>query len=534
MISSMNIINIDSIDYENKYNIHSLLAKLLKVSNFDDENIKELLKEDYTLSICEADCVIQASDRIKKAKDNNEKVYVVGDYDADGICATAIMSILLNKLDINNEYYIPDRFLDGYGINEDIVDKAYESGSSLIITVDNGVRALEAIEKAKKLNLDIIITDHHTIIDDLKDILLVHPSIMGEEYKYLCGAGVAYEISRYLIGDDNKSTVLACVASIGDIMVLSKETRNIVKAGLAILNNKYPSSIYRLNDSEKVNSDSIGFHIVPKINSVGRLADRANANVVVDYLISDDEMIIDDISFHINELNEERKSITNKQEDEAKKMIKDDPFIIIHDANFHEGINGIVAGRLIDLYKKPALVMSERDDYIKGSARSLPGINLINLFQDNEYIDRFGGHAMACGVVVKKENFDCFYGQVQKDMANYKVNEEAEENIIIELKPEDMGINNIFELDRIEPIPQAIRAINFALNTKYINRIFDNEKIIRLIIDDNLEAIIFKNSKFYKKNNSLNLENSNYLIGRLSINEFRGNYKSQFIVDDIA
>ena len=533
IIFLMKIISINAKDYEEKYHVHSLLAKLLKVSELDESFIFELLKEGYELSTSSDECVKKACRRILEAKDNNEKIFVVGDYDADGICAASIMKILLDKLGIENDYYIPNRFTDGYGLNEDIVLKAKDNNSDLIITVDNGVKALDAINKTKELGMDIIITDHHTIEEEIKDVLVVHPNYMSEEYEYLCGAAVALEISRYLIGDDERSIALAAVASIADVMVLSKETREIVKAGLEIIKKKIPYSIYALNNGGEIDYETIGFQIAPKLNCVGRLADKADVNVMPEYLISDSHIFIDDISREINNFNEERKELQRIQVNKAKEMMNDDPFIIVADESFHEGVNGIVAGRLTEEFNKPSLVMSIKDDIYKGSARSIEGINLIELFKDNEYVEG-GGHKSAAGYSVKKEDFKAFYDKCQSDTKGLLDNITVKEKEYIELGLNDLTIQNIKELSRIEPKPKQLSNIKYAISARKVNRVFDNESIVKFMIGANSEAVLFKNSEYYKNNGFNGLKDNEYLLGRLTLNEYKGNIRVQLIVEGIG
>ena len=533
----MKIIDIDAKDYEQKYNIYPLLAKLLKASELSDDYIKELLSEGYSFFTCEAECIKQVSKRILSAKEHKEKIYIVGDYDADGICATAIMKILLDKLKIENDYYIPDRFKDGYGLNVNIVDKANAEGADLIITVDNGVRALDAIARSKELSIDIVITDHHVMVEEINDVLVVHPKYMGEGFEYLCGAGVAFEISKAMIGLDKKSLALACVASVGDVMVLSKETRNIVKAGLKVLNGKYPLSLYLLNGDERITGESIGFQIAPKINCVGRLADIADANSLPVYLSNDDEVYVYDVIEHINDLNNLRKEMTNKQISQATKLVNDDPFIIVSKESFHEGINGIVASRLTEKFNKPSLVMTKKDDIYKGSARSIEGINIMEILNKNHYIFKYGGHSMAAGISVKVEDYDNFYREIQKETKSLLDRIVIHEKKYLNLVPEDLSVEYVKDLQRIEPKPKEISEILFAINGKHVYRYFDNEKTVNMYLEcvfgNTAEAVLFKNGEYYKENGFSGIHDGDYLLGRLYISEYQGRTKIKFYIDEI-
>ena len=211
------ILDINEQEIASKYHLSSLVAKVLTKANLNDSQIQELLTHCDTLTKSNAKCVKEACKRILQAKDNHEKVFIGGDYDTDGICSTAIMKDVLDKLQIENGYYIPDRFKEGYGLSSHTVELAHAKGYSLIITVDNGVKAFDAIQKAKELGIDIIVTDHHQIDEEVPADIVVHPLYMEERFKYLSGAGVALELALNLIGENETHIALAAIALIGDV-----------------------------------------------------------------------------------------------------------------------------------------------------------------------------------------------------------------------------------------------------------------------------------------------------------------------------
>ena len=255
-----NVIDVDVSSLQEKYQIGLLSAKLLKASSLDDEAIHELFTTDTALTTSKADCIQKCCKRLLQAKENHEKVMIAGDYDADGICSTTIMKMTLMKLKIEHGYYIPDRMKEGYGLSAHTVELAHQKGYRLIITVDNGVKAHAAIQRANELGLDIIITDHHQIDEEIDTPYVVHPNYMESEYCYLSGAGVALQIARNLIGDNDIQTAFACVAAIADVMPLWKETRRIVKRGLAVLKQGRPRSLISLlNPGSGVDMTSISF-----------------------------------------------------------------------------------------------------------------------------------------------------------------------------------------------------------------------------------------------------------------------------------
>lgn len=226
------LITVDEKEIVEKWNVGKLSGKLIAASNMDDALIYDLLSSDDHLSVSKADCVLKACARLIEAKNNHEKVFVGGDYDADGICSTAIMKRTLDVFGIENGYYIPDRFKEGYGLNAKTVELAYQKGYSVILTVDNGVKAHDALQKAKQLGMFVIVTDHHEIEEEVEADIVVHPDYMESEFSYLSGAGVALEISRNLIGtgsEFDELVALCSVALIGDVMPEWKETRKLIK-----------------------------------------------------------------------------------------------------------------------------------------------------------------------------------------------------------------------------------------------------------------------------------------------------------------
>ena len=218
--------------YEDDNN--DLLTKVFNAYNLSKEKIDELYNLNLDLPINEAKCLIEAKKRILIAKENNEKVLIVGDYDCDGIMSTTIMKSLIDKLNIESGYYIPNRFKDGYGLNTDIVSLAKTKGYSLIITVDNGVKAYDALSYAKEVGIDVLVTDHHLMGELPINNIVVHPCYMSDFFNSLCGAGVALEIYRMFFNSD-RLIVLAAIATVADMVELWGYNRLLVKKGIELL-----------------------------------------------------------------------------------------------------------------------------------------------------------------------------------------------------------------------------------------------------------------------------------------------------------
>lgn len=434
-------------EIQDKFNLSALAASVLASKQLDDEQIYELLKKPTLSDPFTAKHIKEAIERICLAKQNNEKVMVCGDYDADGICATTILVDALQRAGIQTGFYIPDRFKEGYGLNKQTVEAAYQKGYRLLITVDNGVKAQEALIKAKQLGLDVIVSDHHTIEEEVPCDLLLHPALMDDVFSTLSGAGVALLISRALHGDIKEHIILACVAAIGDVMCVLKETRAIIKLGIQYLNEGLNQPIQFLLDKKgRWTSNQVAFQIVPKLNAVGRLADRANVNNIVRYLLSKDVVQLNKMAKQINQINDQRKLLSQQMVVKASQLVQSQyPFQILIDESFHEGLNGIVAGKLAEQLQQPVLVASLHQNEYKGSIRSIDGIDLRIFFQDFPYLKAYGGHEKAAGICI-----DCQYKQELQDYVNQKM---KQEQITIEKEYEVIKINDCYlDVEEIESL----------------------------------------------------------------------------------
>lgn len=516
------ILDIDGSCYQDTYALGKLTAKLLAASDLNDEKIREILNTDMVLSTSHADCVLQACRRIQSAKENHEKVFVGGDYDADGICSTAIMKKTLDQLGIVNGYYIPDRFKEGYGLNRKTVELVHEKGYTLIITVDNGVKAHEALQRAKELGMDVIVTDHHEIEEEVEADILVHPDFMEEEYRYLSGAGVAYEISRNLIGDHDQSLVTMCmVALIGDVMPLYRETRKIVKRGLQLLSHGVPRSLsLLLYHPSSVTETDVAFSVVPKLNSIGRMKDSSNVNTLVSYLLCEDEAQLISYSKALSKVNDERKKLSASMSQRAELLLSDRPFEIISDVSFEEGICGLVAGRLSNAYHKPVIVMSDNGEVLKGSGRSVPGFDLFSFLSPFEKKVAFGGHRAAVGITVNKSDFEELVTYVNENIQNYELKEENRKAILIH--PEDVTFDSVADLSLLSPYPKDMAEPDFAFINPENVQVVKAGKTVRYLIsagNRTIECVAFPSR------NLKTVEKPEKLIGKLTLNRFRGTVK---------
>lgn len=504
------VIDFDGSLIQQRYHVNEMIAKILIYNHLEDWQIQQVLHPQDRYQENDAPSLLQACKRIMQAKEKKEKVFIAGDYDADGICATTIMKNTLDHLQIANGYYIPDRFKDGYGLSSKIVEQVKEKGYDLIITVDNGIKAYDALEHAKDLGIEVIVTDHH-IYDQPIDNVIVHPDLMDEGFKGLCGAGVALQLARKLIGENDVNDVLAMVATIGDIMELFNENRTIVRKGLQKVNSCLGIKAL-LPAKGTINAQDIAFNVVPKLNSIARLDDESNANVLVKYLLCQDIVTVNNVAKQIEAVNNKRKNISQKMANDAMSKVNGDPFIVVEDDDFSEGIVGLVAGKIAKEYNKPCLVLTAVDDLYKGSGRSIKGFDMHAFFKDFE-LASFGGHAQAVGLAVKKAEYPAFKAKIQAKMANVKISDTLEE--VINLNSEQITLDNLMAFDKLEPFGQGFKKPLFYIDDHKITRVdLLKDKYLKFNFQQGYEAICF-NSR-YKT-----IKKPNYLVGNLEINEFR-------------
>lgn len=359
----------------------------------------------------------KALERIKKALEKKEKVVVFGDYDADGVTATAILWETLYKIGIDALPFIPDRFSEGYGLSPVTVKRLKEENPelSLIITVDNGISAVEASEACKELGVDLIITDHHEIPKEKpKALAIVHTTKIS-------GSGVSLFFSRELFRkfskiDENFLSLseLAAIGTISDQLPLVGPNRSVVKEGLNYLNNTKRRGLLALYEEAaikkgEITAVTVGFSIAPRINAVGRMASAMDA---LRLLCTTDTARAKALAATLGRLNMERQKVVDESTQNAIEAVKNSAnnnVILIANEDYHEGVIGLIASHLVDRYYLPAVVIALSETEGKGSARSIPGFNITDAFSRlSDYLEKFGGHEMAAGFSIKREKIDDF------------------------------------------------------------------------------------------------------------------------------
>ncbi|MBQ9328291.1 MAG: DHH family phosphoesterase [Solobacterium sp.] len=512
------------------YGLSSLCAKAISVSNLNEEQIRELMDSDESLHTSKCEAVDQVAKRIIQAKENHEKVFVAGDYDADGICSTAIMKDILDRLGIPNGYYIPDRFKEGYGLSSYTVKLAHDKGYSLIITVDNGVKCFEAIHTAKSLGMDIIVTDHHQIEEPVPSDLLLHPDVMEPEYEYLSGAGVVLELSRTLLGELRSHTSLAAIALIGDVMPLWKETRRIVRAGIRELSQgSLPAVSALFRKGTVIDETAISFQIVPKLNSIGRMNDSSNVNTLVPFLLCNDPIRIHSYAQQLEGVNQARRRCSDQMVKKALAMENEEAFPVIFDESFFEGVSGLAAGKLARTWHKPVLVLSRHDEHtLKGSARGVPGMNLYEFFRNFEELEEFGGHPGAVGLSIEEENLDLLCAHVKQAMEGSMALFQETYDPSFLCDEADLTLEQVMAFEAMRPFPKEL-VIHAAVWNPQVQSINRYERVTRYHFsgrNNGFDGVLFRTAHSEAE------DAPEWIVGVPEINRFKDRVSVQITIDD--
>ena len=421
----------------------------------------------------------KAVKRIKKAISSKEKVLIFGDYDVDGVSASAILIKYFASKDFFVDYYLPNRYIDGYGLTNEVLDKVKEKyNPSLIITVDCGISCYKEIEYAKSLGIEIIVTDHHDIPDVLPDTIVVNAKLPNQKYPFsqLCGTGVAFKLVQALSGleEAKKYLGICALATIADIVPLQDENRAIVTLGLKSFEQTLPLGIKMLIKDNKLNynltASDVAFRLSPKINAAGRMGDPT---VALRLYIKEDKKILAKTIETLNNQNLERQSLCNIVYEDAIKMIQKINLskyraIVLYSKNWDSGILGIVSAKIASEYNKPTILFSEVGDELKGSARSINDIDICSTIANiKEVVEAFGGHKMAAGLTVKTKQFNNFIRSLNKSLEdNYK----PEDFLLrteydFKLNPNEINEKLVKDLDVLEPCgcgnPKPIFMIEF-------------------------------------------------------------------------
>ncbi|UEX91028.1 single-stranded-DNA-specific exonuclease RecJ [Staphylococcus ratti] len=490
-----------------------------------------------------------ATQRIQRAIQAQEPILVYGDYDADGVTSTTILVQTLERMGAIVGWYIPNRFTEGYGPSTPAFKNAYDEGVKLIITVDNGIQGHEEISMVQSLGVDVIVTDHHEIGETLPNAYaIIHPMHPDYDYPFpfLCGAGVALKLAQHLIDDiPSHFWVYAMIGTIADLVPMRDENRSIVKQGLHILNQQMPVSIKALlNEAsfdDVVTEETVGFTIGPRLNAVGRLDD---ARLAAELLMSEDEDEALFLAEQVEHFNKERKAIVQVVTEEALAMAKKQvqeggQFLVLYKEDWHEGILGIVASRIVEKYQRPTMILNidHEKQHAKGSARSIAQISMFELLtSQSELIDKFGGHHAAAGLTLAIDNVELLKQALNDEMIRQYSDSDLqpEKNIDAIVNHEDITIENITALERLRPFGMQFERPILRFNQLTIQQakaIGQQQNHLKISFSEQKLQGLFWNEG--ARVHELMANQQIDAIGELQINEWNGNRTPQLILTDL-
>lgn len=492
-----------------------------EIEKFLNPQLKHLHSPRLMLDMEKSANIIIAA--IKEGK----RIMIYGDYDCDGVTSTAILFKALTRCGAKAAYHIPDRIEEGYGMNILSVEKIAQQGYELIVTCDNGIACVSEVKKAKELGLQVVVTDHHEVPREkteeggYKDILpaadaVVNPHRQDDSYpfKYLCGAGIAFKLVHTLYVKLRMSgkelfqyIELAAIGTICDVVDLVDENRIIASMGLRMLNSTQNVGLKALIkasglEGRRIKAWNIGFVLGPAINATGRLD---SASLSVELLLTSDKSRAEELASELRRLNSERQQMTEEAVEKVllqieNSSIKNQKVLVVYQEDIHESLAGIVAGRIRERYNKPAFVITRGREGAKGSGRSIEEYNMFEeLSKHKELLKAAGGHAMAAGLSLPEENIPLFRNAINQDC------QLTEEDLICKIdvdeciKGEDICLELVEELEKLEPFGKGNRDVVFMLKNLYIDRIFlmgKNKDSFKLICRDSgslvqLEAVRF-------------------------------------------
>ena len=528
----------------------SLIRILINRKNSTKEDIENFLNPSYQqlfdpFLLNDMD---KAVNRIKKSLEKNEKIYIYGDYDVDGVTASSLLYKALNELGADVHIYIPDREGEGYGLNLTAIEKINRLGGKLIITVDCGITAIEEANLCRELLMDMIITDHHTCPDLLPEcVAVINPKRKDSTYPFseLCGAGVSFKLCSALGIINDELLAIASIGTVADIVPLVSENRIIAYYGIEKLREGILENINILtsvagSDYKNINARALGFTIAPRINAAGRMA---SAKEAVEFFITKDNERMKELAVYLDSLNEKRQSCEREILEEAReKIIKSSEnnrdVLVLWGENWHEGVIGIVASRLTEEFYKPCVLISVNNGIAKGSSRSIKGFNIYDALSGvSDLLIKFGGHELAAGLSLYEKDLEAFKEKINENASEIFKKESFFPEITLDCELKGKNINEeYFEfLKRLEPFgmgnPEPVFLIKNAIVKNAFSFSMDKHMRLNILKDGkDLENVGFGLGKYAP---SLRSGDKLHIAANLGINEYKGIRRLQGVIRDI-
>lgn len=505
-------------------NIHPIILGIIESRGIGEEMLDEFFSPKPRLAY---DPFLLANmregvDSLLEAVDENRRIVIYGDYDVDGITSTALLMKVIGSLTDNVTYYIPSRLDEGYGLHRESIDRIREDGGEFIVTVDCGSSSAEETAYAHSLGIGTLVTDHHNMSGQRAEGLIINPRLAEDEYPFkgLAGVGVAYKLALAIARERNvprplmaEMLELATVGTIADIMPLTDENRTLVKCGLRSIhlgcrNRGLRELIDRSAlDYRTLKAGDISFGIAPKINASGRLG---NASLGVRLLLSDDEQEIRECCSELIEANKERRRLQDEAYEKGSDLLEDElgkgDFVIVEINDSHEGVLGIVAGKLREKINRPVVVISKNGDTYKGTGRSIPGVDLYSML--DKYRDRFrsfGGHSAACGFTIDAGSLDELRDDLNIDIKQMLAEDpqllDEVHSSDVQIEADDIDLDLAEALHMLEPCGKDNEVPVFVIRNAEVKGwrfLKDDDKMARfsLVTSDgrSIDSVIFRNA----------------------------------------
>lgn len=478
-------------EISSKFKINKLLATILVNRGITQEDTIRVFLEptrtDFHDPFLLPDMPI-AVNRMLEAIQHNEKVMIYGDYDVDGITSISVLKKFLEERGLSVSAHIPNRLEEGYGLNKEAIQEIADANYTLMITVDCGISGLEEVEFANSLGIQTIVTDHHEPLEELpKALAVIDPKRKDNEYPFnqLAGVGVVFKLIQAIgikLGLEEKEYLkyldLVCVGTISDIVPLVNENRVIAKLGLklvAVTQNLGLKYLLQVAGYKQIDSNTISFGIAPRVNACGRMGHETEA---LEIFLSEDMNHVKELADKLNKYNKIRQETEKSIVQEALSKIESNHeeknnAIILGSENWHHGVIGIVASKITEMYFKPSILVCFEEDLAKGSGRSIPGFDLHEaLCKCSNQLEKYGGHEMAVGLTLKKENFSAFKKEFEI-VAKQAHIDEILPVIYVDgmVTPEDMKIDFVKQLKQLEPFGEGNKMPLFVCKGLRINSI---------------------------------------------------------------
>lgn len=489
--------------------------------------------------------VREAKKKIIATSKSNRKIAIFADYDADGVCGGAIMYKALKEYFEEIYVIIPNR-QDGYGLNLVAVEELVKNKIDLLITVDCGIKNVEEIKQAKLYGIHTIVVDHHQTGEVLPEAILVHPHLSNKlRFKYFSGGGVAYFLAKALskkAGREKWLLDLVAISSIADMVPLIEDNRILVKYGLVVLNktkNIGLKILFEKAQIKEIGTYEVGYMIAPRLNAAGRISMPRKS---FELLIGNQEDILVKEAEELNSLNVQRQDILAKAQKEAIEKVAqkrlDKENIIIIETDYPEGIIGLVAGKVTQSFYKPSIILTKRDGSLKGSARSVPGVDITKLIsRSNKYLKSFGGHEQAAGVALDVSQMPGFKKDIKRNASMFDAKLFTKKLYIDALiRPADVNVALAESINKLEPFGQGNHKPIFAFkdiaiqNVRYLGKKKDHLSFDIKHDGGAIQGIIFC---FENKCSRLSTEKKYDVAFSINLDLWNGNKKTKLIIEDV-